>query len=110
MAKFAFDFGRLPLHWYAAKAVLQLLGYKELLVHSQREILAALRLWLMENTHQVEDRMFLLWSTSSSVRCLRAQSLALSSANDGGALSRGQVSRSEVARCLDPRSERHAVQ
>jgi hypothetical protein len=54
VAKFAFDFGRLPLHWPIAKYILKTLGYKELLNHSQRDIMAALRIWMVEDTRQVE--------------------------------------------------------
>ena len=53
LAKFALDFGRLPLHWPVAKFILKTLGYKELLIHAQRDIVAALRVWLIEDTHQV---------------------------------------------------------
>jgi uncharacterized protein (DUF2225 family) len=54
LSKFAFDFGRLPLHWPIAKYLLKILGYKELLKHSQRDIMAALRIWMVEDTHQVD--------------------------------------------------------
>jgi hypothetical protein len=53
LAKFAFDFGRLPLHWPVAKFLLKTLGYKELLNYHQRDIMAALRIWMIEDTHQV---------------------------------------------------------
>ena len=75
LAKFAFDFGRLPLHWIVPKALLTLLGYKELLNHSKQEILAALRLWMTEDTHQVDRNTLLMacvWSRSSPVRRLRS--------------------------------------
>lgn len=51
--KFAFDFGRLPLHWPIAKFLLRLFGYRELLNHSQRDIMAAFRTWMTEDTQQV---------------------------------------------------------
>ena len=53
LAKFAFDFGRLPLHWPIAKFFLRILGYRELLTYPQRDIMAALRSWMMEETRQV---------------------------------------------------------
>jgi hypothetical protein len=55
LAKFAFDFGRIPLHWPIAKYLLKMFGYKELLNYSQRDIMAALRIWMVEDTYQVEN-------------------------------------------------------
>ena len=54
LAKLVFDFGRLPLHWPMAKYLLYLLGYQEIIRYSQRDVMAALRIWLTEDTNQVE--------------------------------------------------------
>ncbi|CAF4748072.1 unnamed protein product [Rotaria socialis] len=61
LAKFAFDFGRLPLHWPVAKFLLKTLGYKELLTYSQRDIMAALRMWMIEDTHEYDAYIHNLW-------------------------------------------------
>lgn len=53
LAKLTFDFGRLPLHWPIAKYLLSLLGYQEIISYSQQDVMAALRLWLTEDTNQV---------------------------------------------------------
>ncbi|CAF2696191.1 unnamed protein product [Rotaria sp. Silwood2] len=61
LAKFAFDFGRIPLHWPVAKSLLKMLGYKELLNYSQRDIMAALRIWMIEDTYQYDAHIHNLW-------------------------------------------------
>ncbi|CAF1286353.1 unnamed protein product [Adineta steineri] len=61
LAKFAFDFGRIPLHWPVAKYLLKILGYKELLKYSQREIMGALRIWMLEDTNQYDAYIHNLW-------------------------------------------------
>lgn len=42
-----------------AKFLLKILGYRDLLNHSQRDIMAALRIWMMEDTYQVVHIRFL---------------------------------------------------
>ncbi|CAF1524998.1 unnamed protein product [Rotaria sp. Silwood1] len=61
LAKFAFDFGRIPLHWPIAKFLLNIFGYKELLNYSQRDIMAALRIWMVEDTYQYDAYVHNLW-------------------------------------------------
>ncbi|CAF1233072.1 unnamed protein product [Adineta ricciae] len=61
LAKLVFDFGRLPLHWPVAKFLLQALGYKDLLKYSQQDIMGALRIWMLENTHEYDAYIHNLW-------------------------------------------------
>jgi hypothetical protein len=55
LAKAAFDFGRLPLHWPIAQLLLKVFGYNELLKYSQQDIMGALRIWLLEDKFTVRE-------------------------------------------------------
>jgi hypothetical protein len=53
LTKLIFDIARVPFHWPIVKLVLKMCGYQELLTYQQRDVLAALRMWLLEDTIQV---------------------------------------------------------
>lgn len=52
-SKIVFDFARLPMHWFAAKAFLKVMGYDELLKYDKVDIIGAIRNWLTEEIHDV---------------------------------------------------------